>query len=199
MCQLIESIRVENGHLCNLNFHNNRLNNSRKVLFGNIEDIILDEILEIPAQYSNGIYKCRVTYDQEIKKIEFAPYIMRQINSLRLIIADHINYSHKYSNRTELDKLSELRNECDDILIVKNGFITDTSYANIVFSRGNEFYTPDTPLLNGTRREFYLQKGIIKTASITPVDLSKFSNARIINAMISLEDSPVIDIKNIKW
>jgi 4-amino-4-deoxychorismate lyase len=197
MCLLIETIRVENGSLCNINYHNNRLNNSRRVLFDSLEDIILDKIV-IPPQFSEGIYKCRVTYNKEIRKIEFEPYSMRAINSLKLVNADNIEYTYKYKNRETINRLSELRQDCDDILMVKNGYITDTSYANIVFTKGEELFTPNTPLLAGTRREYYLQKGIIKTTKITPTDLHNYSNARIINAMISLENSPIIDIANIK-
>jgi len=199
MYQLIETIRIENGNLCNISFHDTRLNRARKQLFNCHYEISLAKNIVVPYQFMKGIFKCRVTYNSEIRKIEFEPYSVRQISSLQLVNGDHIEYSYKYADRTELEQLFKLRGECDDILIVKNGCITDSYYANIVLSKGGELFTPANPLLAGTRREYYIQKGIIQTALITPENLKDFSNARIINAMISLEESPVIDIDNIKW
>jgi 4-amino-4-deoxychorismate lyase len=45
---------------------------------------------------------------------------------------------------------------CDDIIIVRNGFVTDASYANLIFRKGDEWFTPATFLLAGTMRAFLL-------------------------------------------
>ena len=88
--------------------------------------------------------------------------------------------------------------ECDDILIVKNGRITDTSYANIVV-RGsdNTWYTPSTYLLNGTRRQSLLDRGIIKEREITPASLRKFRELHLINSMINIADTAGIPVRSI--
>ena len=78
---------------------------------------------------------------------------------------------------------------CDDILIVRDGRITDTSFSNVVFEdAGGGLYTPDTCLLKGTRRESLLDAGIIRECPITVDDIRRFRKVLLVNAMIGLED-----------
>ena len=59
-----------------------------------------------------------------------------------------------------------IRQDKDDILIVKNGLLTDTSIANIALYDGNDWYTPLHPLLKGTKRAELLDKGVLKEKEI---------------------------------
>jgi 4-amino-4-deoxychorismate lyase len=81
-------------------------------------------------------------------------------------------------------------------LIVKNGFITDTSSANILFYDGRDWVTPSTPLLMGTCREKLLRGGKIREENIKRDDIYKFKHFRLINAMIgeNLLPIPIINI-----
>jgi 4-amino-4-deoxychorismate lyase len=83
------------------------------------------------------------------------------------------------------------------VLIIKNDFITDTSYSNIVFWNGAQWITPDTFLLAGTQRTRLLEEGIILEKKIRAQDLPKYSHARLINSMLDFETTPNILIKNI--
>ena len=85
-----------------------------------------------------------------------------------------------------------------DILIIKNKEITDTSYANIAFWDGSKWLTPANPLLSGVKRQFLMNRGSIFPADIRLNDLHLFKHAVMINAMLDLEDSPVIDLRNIR-
>lgn len=197
MIQLIDTICYENGELHRLNLHDERINRSRKELFGSNSELHVGDFIQIPVDLINEKVKIRVTYSADIEKVEYEKYVMRPIHSLKLINGDHIDYSYKYSDRSLLNNLFRQRGNADDILIVKNGFITDTSYANIVFLKDGIWVTPSTPLLKGTRRESYLLSAKISVATLRPEDLQDYSEARIINAMISLEQSPDIPIENI--
>ena len=118
-----------------------------------------------------------------------------------LVSAAELDYSYKYVNRDSLDALKKSRtdNPLEDILIVKNGCITDTSFSNIAFYNGSSWVTPDTPLLKGTKRACYLQSGKLMEKRITPDDLRQFHKARLINAMLDLEIGEDISINNINW
>ena len=70
--------------------------------------------------------------------------------------------------------LYDLRNDCDDILIVKRGMVTDSSYANIVFRRGKRWYTPWSALLKGTMRLNLLERNKIYEEEIRVEDLRIF-------------------------
>lgn len=197
MLQLIETICWEKGGFQRLSLHEERMFLSAARFFGQACPIHLSSLLEIPPSLQDHKVKCRVTYSDKIENIQYETYLKRSVKSLKLVYDDAIDYSFKFRDRTALNRLFGFRGESDDILIVKNGLITDTSYANIVFLKNGEWFTPELPLLRGTRREEYLRTGLIRTGSIRPEDLSHFEEARLINAMLSLEEGDPVRISDI--
>ncbi|MCD6355308.1 MAG: aminotransferase class IV [Prolixibacteraceae bacterium] len=97
----------------------------------------------------------------------------------------------------ELEKPGKVHYNCDDILIVINGCITDSFAANPIFFDGKKWWTPDTPLLAGTQRAWLIEEEKLLVCSIPVNDLSKYKKAGLINAMQNFEDMPIIDIENI--
>jgi 4-amino-4-deoxychorismate lyase len=195
---LLETIKIENRLICNLEWHNARLNNSRNALLGLRESLDLATIIKLPDDLGNGTYRCRVLYGLEIDEIQFIPHQDRVVRNLRMIHCNDIEYGFKYADRSRLDKLFEMRGDCDEILIVKDGYITDTSISNIVFRQPDGWWlTPVTPLLKGTMRTYLLETGQIAEAVIRPEDLPLFTEARMINCMMDLESSPAIQMDRI--
>ena len=199
MSLLFETIRLQDGVLQNIEYHNARLNNSRKSLYKSPEEFDLKQIIQIPSTCMQGLYKCRVTYSKEIKSIDFEPYIPHVIKSLRLIEDNTISYDYKYTNRGSLNKLLTKRERFDEIIIVKKGYITDTSYSNIIFFDGIKWVTPSTPLLRGTMRSFLIDNNMISEMEIKVADLKNFKKARLINAMIPFESGKDIKIEKIGY
>jgi len=184
---LIESIKVVNKKFQNIEFHNERMNKSRKDLFNSSDILDLNKLVSIPTNLETHIYKCRVVYSTEIQKIEFEAYHRKTIQSLTVIECNTIDYRYKYQDRFAIDILKK-NIETDDILIVKNGKITDTSFSNIIFFDGQKWLTPAEPLLKGTKREFLLRNGVIEEAEIKVQDLKHFKTTKLINAMIDFDD-----------
>lgn len=87
--------------------------------------------------------------------------------------------------------------EISDVLLVKKGLITDTSFSNIVLFDGFHWHTPATPILKGTRREFYIQNKTILPCDISVSDLFKYTKARLINAMLDLDEGNDIPVENL--
>jgi len=198
MYQLVETIKINNGTPENLEFHDRRMKESLSDLFGIRKCFDLNSICKVPYKLSHGIVKCRIVYDTEIRETTFHPYVIRPVNSLRLIEDNEIDYSYKYADRSSLDSLFEKRGSCDDIIIIKNGYVTDTYYANIVFKSINgDWVTPESCLLKGTRRTCLLEKNLIKETVIRVSDLTYFIEARLINAMIDICDTDGISIRNL--
>ncbi|MBK8806199.1 MAG: aminotransferase class IV [Bacteroidales bacterium] len=205
MYQLVESLKIKNGIPQNLYYHQFRFNKARKDLFGfsdiiDLENIIFDfiekaEIKNITDQYE--ICKCRILYSKQIDEIQIDKYIRRQVNSLKIIHNNEIEYNFKFANRTLLTELFSQKGDADDILIVKNGFITDTSYSNIALYDGNSWFTPNSYLLPGTQRHKLLEVGILKEIEVTEQKLFTYKKLRIINAMIDFDDCIDIEISNI--
>ena len=196
MFRLLETIKLSGKKFSNLEHHQSRMNKARKELFGLTDEINLAAELKIPIGISDSTFKVRVIYSDKIHDVEFHPYTMRNINSLQIVEANDIDYSYKYEDRSKLQKLL-CKCTADDVLIIKNGFVTDTSYSNIVFSKGSKFFTPTTFLLNGTKRQKLLADGVIEETEITIGDLSKYEKIYLINSMMDLEDQPGIPVERI--
>jgi len=197
MSRFFETIKLLNGELKNLEYHQERFERTRSETMGlNLHPRLSDSIM-IPEGLEDSLLKCRVVYAEEIIRIEYEPQTVREVRSLKLVYSDIIAYGFKYADRSELENLFNQRGDCDDILVVKNGCITDSFYANVVFWSGEGWITPDTPLLPGTMRASLLRKGLIGHSRITPGDLAGFQTLKLINAMNDLQQAPEIPIDSI--
>jgi 4-amino-4-deoxychorismate lyase len=197
MSRLFETIKCSEGKLFNMEFHQSRFEKACREFFGFSTHINLIESIEIPEFAKTGLFRCRVTYSKQIDKIEFIPHQYREIKSLKLIEDNEIDYRFKFDDRERLNRLFEQRGTCDDIIIVKNGLITDSSYANIIFYDERKWWTPDSPLLPGTQRAKLLSEKKISACRITYKDISKYKKAGLINALNNMEEMPEIEIANI--
>lgn len=194
----IETICLKDGQLINLAYHNERLNRTRSAYYGETHPWELSELITLPTELNRGLYKCRVTYGEAVEKVEFERYQPRSVKSLRLVEDNGIVYNFKFKDRTALQQLFEKRGEADDVLIVKEGLITDTSYANVVFWDGERWITPAAPLLKGTKRAQLLKEGMIIEQKIRAQDVPKYSHARLINALLDFETTPDIPVEHIR-
>jgi 4-amino-4-deoxychorismate lyase len=192
MYRFIESIRLENHRLQHLEWHNKRLNETREHFFPSAAKLALEELLVMPENLDNGVYKCRIVYGEELVDVNFQPYIPKRVQSLKLVTDDYADYTYKFENRAKLELLLTQKGEADDILIVRDQCITDTSFSNIAFFDGLHWYTPDTYLLNGTCRQRLLAEGILRETHITLHNLCYFEEMRPINAMLVLERTPSV-------
>lgn len=188
--QFVETIKMKNGEVLNLTYHQKRLERTIAHFFPELNSTAiprLETLIDFPAY--KGVFKIRVLYGNKgIEHIECAPYTLRSIRSLQVVHNDEINYAYKSTQRTALQALAAQRGECDDIVIVKNGLVTDTSFTNLAIFNGHEWLTPRIPLLAGTRRAWLLDKGMIKEADLTPHDLYNARKIRLFNAMIDFDE-----------
>ena len=169
---------------------------SLEKLCGSEEDLDLEKFLASLKVPQKGLFKCRIVYDDVSREIEFLPYTRKEIGTLRMVESDRISYEFKFADRKKIEKLFEAREGCDDILIIKKGLVTDSSYANIVFRKGDDFFTPWSPLLMGTQRQKLIEENKIMPEQIKAEDIRSFDTFKLINAMLEF-DSPEIDVKNI--
>jgi 4-amino-4-deoxychorismate lyase len=192
MSLFIETIRLQDGQFGSLHFHQLRMDESIREFYSSRAPINLNEFLSSCPIPGEGLYKVRLVYDKEIQSVTISPYPIRKIRSLRIVRDDVIAYAHKFEDRSRVNKLFELRENCDDIIIVKGNHVTDASYANLVFYRDGKWVTPKTYLLNGTMRRQLLEKKIIFEEEITIGELRRYEKIKLINAMLQF-DGPEID------
>jgi 4-amino-4-deoxychorismate lyase len=196
MSLLIESIKLLDGDFVNLFYHERRMIRSLEMLCGVEDDFNLEDFLLGLSYPKSGLFKCRIEYDDRTKAVEFLPYVPRPVNSLRIVEHDRISYEFKFADRKTIDRLFMLRKDCDDVLIVKRGLVTDSSYANIVFRKGKEWFTPWSPLLKGTQRQKLIDEEKLIQEEIKKNDIRSFDTFKLVNAMLEF-DGPEIDVKNI--
>jgi 4-amino-4-deoxychorismate lyase len=198
MSRFIESIKLQDGEYGNLFYHEQRMNHTLKMLCGVTETFNLEEWLKHIENPQAGLYKCRIVYDEEYREVEFLEYKVKPIRRLRIVEHDRISYEFKYLDRKRLDQLFDLRKDCDDILIVKRGLVTDSSYANIVFRKGKTWFTPWSALLKGTMREKLIHLNKIREEEIRAEHIRTFQSFKLINAMMEF-DGPEMDVSNIVY
>jgi 4-amino-4-deoxychorismate lyase len=192
---LFESICFIEGRFHLLDLHLERI---RASCYNFLQEKFLAEenlLRDLSKLNLSGIEKIRVEYNHASYSIQHSPYILRTINQLHVVHGDHLEYSFKKTNRNEL---KQLRGNFDEIIIIKENCVTDSSYSNLAFYNGNEWVTPNTPLLPGVKRKHLIQRGILREVRIEVKDIFNFEKISLINAMMDLEEitifSPSINI-----
>lgn len=183
MCRFVETVCIKNGKVENLLFHRARMECTRSVFFPEASEIDWSEALR---QWSNecGKRKGRIIYSDNIEEITSESYSMRSVTSLKIVEDNHIDYRFKSIDRSDINRLFSGRKDADDILIVRNGLLTDTSICNIALLCDEVWYTPLVPLLCGTQRTFLLQQGLIHQKNIRINDLNLYTDVMLFNALI---------------
>ena len=166
------------------------MDQARRALFTKSPVIKLNKVLPDLSLPTSGIHKIRIEYAERVLKTEVLPYRIRPIQSVRVVDAGEMLYNRKFADRTEINELFAARGEADDVLLTRDGYIMDTSYANVALYDGKHWYTPSYPLLRGVRREKLLKENKLRPAMIRVRDLPNFKRVRVMNAMLSWEEMP---------
>lgn len=191
--KFVETIKIENGIALNLPYHQARMERTIHHLFPKLALKPMPCLAQLVSPKEDmSLFKARVVYGENgVELVEYAPYSMRSINSLQIVYDNSIDYSFKSCDRSSLNALTAQKGDCDEIVIIKNNLVTDTSFTNIAIFDGNDWLTPKHPLLQGTKRAYLLDKGLIKEAFITVDDLMKAKGIRLFNAMIEFGEIEV--------
>ncbi len=197
MSLFFETVRIENGTAYNLHYHDLRMNLTRRKFFPRCAPLRLMEHIRPPSD--EGLWRCKVLYDQKIRSIEYTPYRPRNISTFKLV-ESHIEYRYKSVDRGEIDRLFHQRGKCDEILIVREGYLRDTSIANIALFDGTRWFTPKKPLLEGTMRARLLGEKLLLEKDVKIEELKEAVGFAIMNAMTGFRriDHPRFELKG-EW
>ena len=188
MYQFLETIQLRDGKFKRLEFHQLRMRKALEEFYPTNTFPDLKQILENDPFPTKGLYKCRVIYDTEIRKIEYIPYTLPVIQSLKIVETDLPSLPYKIADRSGYQKLVERKGICDDVLIIKNGLLTDTSFCNIALYDGKLWFTPGIPLLYGVNRAQLLAEGKLIEKDINVEELLNFQYIALFNALIEFGD-----------
>ena len=190
-----ETILIDKGTIPRLKHHNHRLNDTRQKLFRAHDYLDLQSYITHRPQTPT---KCRVLYNTQIHSITYTPYQNRYLTQESFVLqafTSTLEYTFKYNSRSCLQKLYAKRGKANEVLIIKNGFITDTSTSNVAFLIGGVWLTPKIPLLKGTMRDFCLQNQIIQPDFITLQDAKSASKLALLNALVGFFEIANFTIK----
>jgi 4-amino-4-deoxychorismate lyase len=177
--QYFETIKCLDEQIFNLKYHKQRISKTVGL------NINLEEYIYPP---NNKLLKCKVIYDSDgILDIIFDVYIIKEIKTFKFIYDDKIEYKFKSINRDYINTLYNKRGDNDEIIIVQNGYITDTSIANIAIFNKNRWFTPEKTLLEGTTKNRYLEKNKILEKNITVDEFKNAQKIALMNAMIDFK------------
>ncbi|WP_431612358.1 aminotransferase class IV [Chryseobacterium sp. 'Rf worker isolate 10'] len=196
MSQFIESIKVEDQEIFLLDLHQKRVNQTFSH-FGKEDSIDLAKIYKNLQHDEDGLFKLRIAYDLDKRiRTQMIPYAIPEIQDFKLVENNSFDYSFKFEDRKELDKM-KMKAKAEEIIIVKNNHITDTSFSNILFLKGKDWFTPSTYLLNGVQRQHLLKQKKIKETEITLQNIKQFTHFQIINALNDFDDMFIYSIDRI--
>ncbi|CAM2791391.1 aminodeoxychorismate lyase [Chryseobacterium flavum] len=196
MSQFIESIKVEDQEIFLLDLHQKRVNQTF-THFGKEESIDLGKIFNSLQHDEDGLFKLRISYDLDKRvRTQMIPYAIPEIQNFQLVENNSFDYSFKFEDRKELDKM-KMKSKAEEIIIVKNNHITDTSFSNLLFLKGKEWFTPNTCLLNGVQRQYLLKQKKIRETEITLQNIKQFTHFQIINALNDFDDMFIYPIDRI--
>lgn len=200
--QFVETIKIKNGKALALPYHQARMDRTISHLLSISHEESISHFSFLISHFNHlsptpemDLYKARVVYGvQGVETIEYAPYKMKEIHSLKVVKNDDIDYTYKSTDRSQLNALAAQKGDCDEIIIVKNGLLTDTSFTNLALYDGSSWLTPKHPLLHGTKRAQLLEAGIIREADLTLEDLKRAQKVSLFNAMIDFGECEVSEI-----
>lgn len=189
---LLETIKINHGIIENIQYHQKRFDDSRIKLFDSLDTINLQDFINPP---NDELFRCRVLYAQSIISVEYLPYNPKKFQHFK-VVPSNIDYSFKYADRKELEALKTKYPSFDEIIIEKNGLLTDTTISNIAFFDGKDWLTPAKALLKGMMRAKLIDNGFLKPINIKYNDIQKFTKFAILNAMLGFCEIEDYTIEN---
>lgn len=191
----VETICLIDGKPRLLRYHNRRLNHTRKMIFGSTDFIDLADY--IPQKSHSGKQKLRVLYNERILSVKATDYQIDEIEKISAVTIDSsFSYTYKSSNRAYFAQLLDEHN-AQDLVLIQNNLITDTTYCNLIFFDGHRWLTPSQPLLEGCMRQNLIENHGILPVIIRTEDLDKLVSFKRINAMRSFDEAQEIAISAI--
>ena len=189
-----EVIRIDDGQPQHLSYHLRRMAKTVMDIYGKA---IPKFQVSVPEHARTGRVKCRIEYTDEILSVEYTPYSPRMRKSVATVRDDSISYKYKSVDRRQLARLVR-KAGTDDVIIVRNGMITDASYCNLILEdHEGKMFTPADALLHGTCRQRLIDNGTVVERHISIDDLRCYKHIYFINAMMDITDAQRMNVNEI--
>ena len=156
--------------------------------------IILEALSDLKDRLAAPRYRIRLLLQRDGKvRIMETPILLDDgLAQQRILLArEPINIDtpfiyHKTTRRDEYERALNIAEDGEDVLLWnKDGFITETSIANVIVNIDGELCTPpvECGLLAGTYREWLLRKGEIRERKIHVSELTPATELTLMNSV----------------
>ncbi|MDG6882452.1 Branched-chain amino acid aminotransferase/4-amino-4-deoxychorismate lyase [Phocoenobacter uteri] len=192
MCQypLFETLAIIDGKIQNIEFHQQRLDYAMKNYFHSNQAVTFLSKFAIPTQFQQGLVRCRLDYNASDFEVNFYPYNSKKIQTFQCIYTQDLDYQFKYADRQKLDNLKN--SNCDEIIIINNGFISDCTIGNLLFLKENQWYCSNHYLLKGTQLSSLISQQKVQLIEIKCEDIFGFEKIMMINALNPFDENRTV-------
>ena len=191
---VFETIAIIDGIPQNLAFHQARMDNTIEKLFQKTSVFNLEEIIQVPTEYQNGLIKCRIDYNQQDFNIIFSAYQRREIRNYQCVYLDNLDYTLKYTNRTIFEDINMIK---DDAVIIHDKKVTDCRIGYLIFFKDGIWYGSKNYLLKGTQLSRLLSENRVQLKEINADEIHQYEKVMMINAMNPFDESRAISTQHI--
>ena len=191
---VFETIAIIDGIPQNLAFHQARMDNTIEKLFQKTSVFNLEEIIQVPTEYQNGLIKCRIDYNQQDFNIIFSAYQRREIRNYQCVYLDNLDYTLKYTNRTIFEDINMIK---DEAVIIHDKKVTDCRIGNLIFFKDGIWYGSKNYLLIGTQLSRLLSENRVQLKEINADEIHQYEKVMMINAMNPFDESRAISTQHI--
>ncbi len=198
MYPLFETLLIKDKQVQHVEWHEERYRWSYEAYYNKRAEESLMAGVSIDVACKHSLYRLKIAYSDEGKQVTVLPYTPVVTQFLQVVQGDGIDYRMKFSHRACLQRLFAMRGKADDVLIVQNGLITDTSVGNILFYKQGQWFTPAVPLLRGTCRARLLASGVVVTSAITIQTMWEFEAFQVVNALRGFDEACRIPMQHIR-
>lgn len=191
---LLETLRWDTEGFWYLEEHLERLRNSADYFgYHYDEELVRRELFATARRLSHDApWRVRLVLDKSgnarisSEKLSPLPTPMKVRLAARPIDPNEPLLYHKTTARTLYDEARQECEDCDDVILWNpEGFVTESTIANIVVDRKGELITPplSAGLLPGIMREVLLREGRIKEAMCSVEELKAAEKVFLINSV----------------
>ena len=194
MFSFLETICIQDGKAQHLDFHQMRVNETFEQFFPEWEPFHVQEEIEKIELPKEGIYRLRITYNEDPQSIEILPYEGKIVKTFALVDSGEIDYGFKWAERGFFQHILDAHPEADEVIFHKDGIIQDCTFANLAFLKDGIWYTPEAPMHWGTTRARLLVEEQVEETDILVDELGQYERICLINVFrpLSIENSIAI-------
>ena len=191
--ELLETMRLQHGAIYLLEYHLRRLQQSAEFFgFAFNLAVIQENIAFTCTEHQVGTFRTRLLLDRLGGiDIQIFPIFEKTCESQSMVLSRlkvnsvDINLQHKTTRRRLYDSAAAESESHEVILTNEQGYLTESSIANLVFEVGGQYYTPPVSdgLLPGTLRRLLLDEGKILERSLHIGDIDQVESWHLISAL----------------